>query len=499
MTWKKGMWLGCLILVAALIVACAVTPDSKSADLAIVQLNDVYEMEPMGPDGGYGGLARVATLRRDLLEETPNVFTVLAGDVLSPSALGHAVVDGEKLSGKQMVAACNALGMDYMAFGNHEFDLKREDFYKRLQESQFTWLAANVADENGQPFPNSPAHAVRKIESGGREIGVGFFGVTIDKNKKDYVTYNSDYVAVAKAQVRALRDKGADIIVAITHLSLEDDRKLAAVVPEIDLVLGGHEHENYQVLSGADLTPVYKADANARTVYIHRLRFDADKNELSVTSELKLVDRSIADEPDTAAVVARWRKAAFDSFRADGVEPTEPIAVAKVELDGLEASVRNRETELTRIIARGMATAVDGAELSVYNGGSIRIDDAIPAGSPIRRYDVMRVLPFGGDVVLAKVRGDKLQAVLTRGAGLSGTGGFLHTANVAQGEDKQWLVNGEPLDPARVYLVATSDYLFKDDEEGFDLGKAEEGNPNFALKGLDVQTALSNQLKAEFE
>ena len=52
-----------------------------------LQMNDVYELIPLG-GGNKGGLARVATIRRLLLEENSNTITVLSGDVVSPSALG---------------------------------------------------------------------------------------------------------------------------------------------------------------------------------------------------------------------------------------------------------------------------------------------------------------------------------------------------------------------------------------------------------------------------
>jgi len=489
------------LAVAALLAIAWIPTQAQTeaaiVDIAILQLNDVYEMTPLGADGGYGGLARVASLRQRLLQETPHVLTILAGDVLSPSALSLAVVDGAPLAGKQMVAAFNALGADYMTFGNHEFDLKREAFLARLAESRFKWVSANVFDQNGKPFPDVPSHVIREFKTGDRVARVGLFGVTLNKKQADYVSYNADYVAVAKEQVAALKAKGADIIVAITHLAIDDDMRLAAAVPEIDLSLGGHEHENVLVRRGSDFTPVAKADANARTVYIHRLSYSPDTKQVTVSSRLRVVDASLPDEPKTAAVVNRWIDSAFNSFRQQGLDPKKAVATTPVDLDGMEASVRNKSTELTRIIAQGMVDAVEGAELAVFNGGSIRIDDVIPAGQTITVYDVMRILPFGGVVVLGRVKGDKLASVLTSGVKNEGTGGFLHYANV-EAKDGAWLINGAPLDPSKTYKIAINDYLFSDDAEGFDLGPAEADNPNVIKIGPDVRQALSEELAKEF-
>src|SRR5262249_5994313 len=91
--------------------------------VTVLQLNDVYEMFPVD---GRGGLARVATLRQQLEAENPNTLTVLAGDLVSPSALGQARVDGRPLAGRQMIDLMNRIGVKYAVFGNHEFDLKQD-------------------------------------------------------------------------------------------------------------------------------------------------------------------------------------------------------------------------------------------------------------------------------------------------------------------------------------------------------------------------------------
>ena len=69
---------------------------------------------------------------------------VMAGDFLNPSLLGTIKVDGERLRGKQMVEVMNAMNFDLVAFGNHEFDLPYKDLQKRLNESKFDWISANV-------------------------------------------------------------------------------------------------------------------------------------------------------------------------------------------------------------------------------------------------------------------------------------------------------------------------------------------------------------------
>ncbi|MFM7576381.1 MAG: metallophosphoesterase, partial [Microcystaceae cyanobacterium] len=100
---------------------------AETIPFTLLHFNDVYEIMPIA-GGKWGGLARVATLRQRLKQENPHTYTVLAGDLLSPSALGTAQVKGERLAGKQMVAVLNQLGLDYATFGNHEFDLSETEF-----------------------------------------------------------------------------------------------------------------------------------------------------------------------------------------------------------------------------------------------------------------------------------------------------------------------------------------------------------------------------------
>ena len=114
-----------------------------------LHVNDVYEIAPLS-GGKIGGLARVATLRRELMKENPNVITVMAGDFLNPSLIGTLKYEGSGIKGKQMVDVMNAVGFDYVCFGNHEFDLDFVDLQKRIDESNFTWLSSNAFKTEGE-------------------------------------------------------------------------------------------------------------------------------------------------------------------------------------------------------------------------------------------------------------------------------------------------------------------------------------------------------------
>jgi 5'-nucleotidase len=457
----------------------AMTDDPAVVRITLLQMNDVYEITPVG---GLGGLARVATIRNELLAENPNTFTILAGDLFNPSALGTARVDGQRLNGKQIVDVMNVLGLDYATFGNHEFDLNEQAFGQRMQESKTTWFSSNVTLANGQPITNVVPNVILDVtNAAGTAVRLGLFGVTAPLNQVGYVAYR-DVKEAVQEQVTTLKDQ-TDILVAVTHLFWDDDRDLAVTIPEIDLILGGHEHENIQTWRGADLTPIVKADANARTVYIHELAYNTTTGKLTIDSRLRLVDADIPDDPTVAAAVDKWVQLAFDGFRSEGFTPEAVVTTLTEPLDGTEASVRYQPTRLTELIAQGLLASVEDAELAIFNGGSVRIDDVLQPG-PITQYDVIRVMPFGNKAVRVEMKGTLLQDVLDAGAANQGTGGYLQTANVEwDPAASNWQINGEVLDPERTYRVATTDFLISGRERGLDFLKTDNPDLKATLTG----------------
>ncbi len=489
-----------LALLVALPLLLSFTPNPPHdtiVKLTLLQINDVYEITPVG-GGKEGGMARVATVRKQLLAQNPNTFTVLAGDLFSPSALGTAKVDGERLDGKQMIATLNALGLNYCAFGNHEFDLKEQPFLQRLAESRFTWVASNAFDRNQKSFPNVAENIVFTVSNASnQQVRVGLFAVTLTKNDPEYVTFSAP-LETAKAQVKALRDK-VDILIALTHLTIEDDIKLAQQLPDIDLILGGHEHENVQLWRGPDFTPIFKADANARSVYIHDLAFDTETKRMHITSRLQPINNTIAEDAEVNQVVQQWVEKGLSAFRQMGLDPAKVVTTTDTTLDGRESSVRNHATQLTNIITASFLAAAPNAELAIFNGGSIRIDDELPPGN-ITEYDVIRVLPFGGALTLVEMKGTLLRRVLEQGVANKGSGGYLQTANVSFSEAKNmWLINGAALDGRRNYQVAISDFLISGKEQGLDY--LDRQNPELRVINdnvLEVRRALINQLQKTF-
>jgi 5'-nucleotidase len=492
------------VVVAASVVALAAcapprstsspSPIASRGEIHLLHFNDVYEITPV-EGGRSGGLARVATLRQALRDSFPSLITTLGGDFLSPSALGTARVGGERLGGRQMVSVLNAVGLDVAVLGNHEFDVSQQMFLDRLALARFTILGANVSDSAGRPFPNVVPRVVRRVAGVNGEVRIAFFGVVIPSNPQPWVRY-ADPIETAKREAALLRDS-ADVIVALTHLSVDDDGRLAAEVPQVDLVLGGHEHENFILQRGPRLVPVLKGDANVRSVIVVRITPAQGRDRATISSQLVPVTDALGEDASVAREVARWVDTAFAAFERDGFRPRDLVARTTIDLDGREATVRNDHSALTDVIGAAMRREVPDAEVTVFNGGSIRIDDVIPAG-PLSQYDVIRILPFGGRVVATRMSGAMLKRVFSQGEKNAGSGGFLQLTGVTGSAATGFVIGGAPIDDVRPYRVAISDFLLTGNEVGLGFLTRTAAGVEIIGERRDIRQAVIDDLRSRW-
>jgi 5'-nucleotidase/UDP-sugar diphosphatase len=484
-------------VLSCVLAAVAVSWDRADAQAAatvtILHINDVYEIDAI-EGGRVGGLSRTATVLRRLESTQPPVLMTLGGDYLSPAAVASAIVDGEALAGRQMVDVLNHVGLDWAVFGNHEFDVSESAFRSRLAESKFRVIASNVSDVNGRPFPGTVRSAVVPLKAANREVRLGLIGLTMPATIRPWVRYSAPLDA-AREQLGQLKGK-VDAVIALTHLTLEDDQELVTELPGIDVVLGGHEHENWLLRRGPDFTPIVKADANVRSAAVVTLTFGRADTRPSVSSRLEIIDQRIEAAADVQKVVRKWMTLALDAFRATGFDLQRRIAIIGEPLDGRESTVRNQPGRLTDLITAAFDREGGGVDVAIVNGGSIRLDDIMQPG-PVTEYEVLRILPFGGVVTRAAVDGALLRSVLDIGLTNRGTGGFLH-ARGAELSGSQWMIAGKPLDVSRRYTVATTDFLLSGGETN--LGFLTRTNPGVHdVQDLrDVRLALIAELRRQY-
>lgn len=447
-----------LLSLSRFILSCET--DSK-VEFIILQLNDVYEITPL-EGGKVAGMARVATVRKQLLQENPNVITTLSGDFVSPSLIGTLRYENEKIAGKQMVDVMNAVGVDYVVPGNHEFDIKEDELLKRIAESQFQWTTTNVFHEvdgktepwkqNNTPFPNHIMHSIDGVD-------IAFFGSTVPFNKKDYVSYTDKYKSV-KTVYEQIKDE-AEVLIAITHLEEEMDDSLAThFIPELDLILGGHDHTNMIHEYGS--VRMTKADANAKTVYVHRVSYDKMNGQTTIDSELVKIDNSIPEDSEVKAIVDKWETISNSSMAEMGYKPEEIVMTTSDTLDGRESSIRYRPTNYPIMTAESFLFAAPDADLAIFNSGSIRLDDQLTG--TITEYDILRSFPFGGGISLVDLRGDVIERILEIGTIQNvGIGGYLQLAN-AQKKAGEWFIKDAKLNKNSTYTLALPEFVMQGGE-----------------------------------
>lgn len=477
-----------LFLSGYILMGCGILPPLESdpvqgagaITLKFVQMNDVYEISPLN-GGEYGGLARVAHIRDSIKERFPNTYLFLAGDFLNPSLLGTLRIDGERLNGKQMIDVLNAMEIDLVTFGNHEFDLDEKELQKRLNESKFQWTSANVrhVTDKGtlEPFttqwqysnaPTSDYSTFDAMDADGNKIKFGVFGVTLASNPKEYVFYGDIYENALRAYDLAIEK--SDFVVGLTHVALDQDIEIARQNRALPLIMGGHEH--YNMLEKEGRTIIAKADANAKSIYVHTLIYNIKTHYLYINSELMMVTDKIASSAKVERVVNKWTELLDEKLSEIIENPNDVIFHADRPLDGTDTANRSKQTNLGELIARSMAYSyADKVDAAIVNGGSIRVDDRLVGD--ITSTDIFRILPFGGSVLKVDIEGKLLKEVLDFGKASSGEGAYLQRYNISQNIEGEWKIGNKPIADKKTYTLAISDFLLK----GLDIPFLVSGNP----------------------
>ncbi len=466
------LWIIVIVLFALgpLVITRIVCWDQKAKlEVDLLQVNDVYEIAGLH-NGSVGGMARVATLKKLLHEKNSNVLLLLAGDFISPSVFNNVRQDGKAVAGKQMIDAMNAAGVDLAIFGNHEFDFKYGVLQQRIDESNFQWLASNVAHQTPaglQPFQQRhrdiPTSWTKTFTNeDGYSVTIGFFGLTLAENRGDsgYAVYTPTLEA-ARKMYQALADS-CDAVIAVTHQNLADDEMLADSLPGLAAIIGGHEHDmRFEKRGNVYIT---KAHANATTAFELKIVFDNDEKRPTVYPTLINIDSSLDEDPSTAAVVDKWTGVAREYFKGMQINVDSPICPGlTTELDGRDQSVRFKATNLSQIITNGMlwGTREYHTQLALMNAGSIRVDDIIVP--PVTEYSFLRALPYGGAIQVARLRGYFLEYVLDSGAKLTGDGAFLQVSGNVHRDTatRRWEIGNMAIADSADYTVAIADYLIK--------------------------------------
>jgi 5'-nucleotidase/UDP-sugar diphosphatase len=313
---------------------------------------------------------------------------------------------------------------------------------------------------------------------------VGILGLTLKETKgiaypdhvKDLVF--EDEVTTARRLVKVLRDK-VDVVIALVHMGLwEDERRgskrLAARVPGIDLIVDGHTHTDLTEPVHVNGTPIVqafqwglkvgKATMTIRQGRVVGLTWESvpinlkEKIKLPDGTEgLRYVGERYEEDPFLLAALTPY---------ADKVESLLSEGIGTAEGSFGNENARKQETEIGNLVADSMLwfTRNLNTDFALQNGGGIRA--GLPAGE-ITKKRIYEILPFDNTVVVLKMKGRQVLRLFDHMAAVpAGSGAFPQVSegvrfriNYAARLSEGITINGKPVDPERVYSLATNSYL----------------------------------------
>jgi 5'-nucleotidase len=285
----------------------------------------------------------------------------------------------------------------------------------------------------------------------------------------DEIDYES-FVDIGRRLANELKNEhNCDIVIALTHMRWENDNILADKVPEIDLFLGGHDHD-FKINQINDRV-IVKSGSDFRELSYIELDFEGP-SQLKVNRITKITVNSKIEENDKISKIV-------DSYLGD-ISDCLNVVLGHIncDLDGRFAKIRTEETNLGNFICDIMLEAVN-ADCALVNSGSLR-SDCIHGAGEFKVKDLRKIIPFLDDCVVLSMSGNDLLETLLNGVSQypKHEGRFLQVAGVKFAFDpskephkridpKLVKVQGEPLNLEQTYTVITKHYL-KLGKDGFD-------------------------------
>ena len=468
--------------------ALALTAGVAQADytLHVIHINDLHSrIEPINrfdstcsaEDNAagecFGGVARVKTMIDQLRAELDgqNVIVVDAGDQYQGSLM-YTTYKGD-VEAEMM----EKIGFDVMAVGNHEFDDGDDGLLKLIENVSFPVISGNLDVSQSNILADKVQNHV-VLEVGGEKIGIisALATDTVETSSPSDAVIFQDEADSLAADVATLTEEGVTKIIALNHVGLPKDLDIAAAVPGLDAVVGGHSHT---YLSATDpdrdgayptfvsqedgtLVPVVQAYAYSKYVGHLQLNFDDDGNLTYAAGDTILLDASVAEDPEIVARVAEL---------AGPIEEmkTRIVAESAEAIEGSRDVCRAMECPMGNLVADAMLDRVkdQGVQIAIQNGGGLRA--SIDAGE-VTMGEVISVLPFQNTLSTFEVTGAQILAALENGVSQveEGAGRFPQVAGMSFAVDlsaepgsrvSNVMVGDAPLDPDATYGAVSNNYV----------------------------------------
>jgi 5'-nucleotidase/UDP-sugar diphosphatase len=461
------------IIILAILAAWA-PAQGREVNLRILYVNDFHGFaeayRPPGSQESLGGVACLAGEVKRLRRGKPTLL-LAAGDMIQ----GHSWANLFK--GRSAIALMNLMRFDAMVVGNHEFDFGQDVLKRRIAAARFPVLGANVEGLSGlKPY------VYKNIQG----LKVAIIGVVTPDTPQATHPGNVaglKFLPPATSVEKYLPElkKHGDLIIVLSHIGYQADRDLAAKVPGIGVIVGGHSHTKLLEPAVVGNTIIVQAWEHAKALGVLDLTVEDGKIK-KFSGHLQMIKPGQCREDKAVrSLVKRY------AVRVNAVLG-EKIGEAAVDLDG--EHVRSRESNLGDLLA-DIFRQTTGANAVIINGGGIRA--SIPKGI-ITVKDIYSVLPFNNYLVAIKLTGKQIREALEYGvSGLEEGAGrfpqvsglsFTYRAKAPAGSRvKKIMIGGQPLDPKKEYAVATNDFMAAGGDGYRAFGQALKSSRDFACTG----------------
>ena len=446
----------CKKIIVALLIVMSVSLVANADNLVILHTNDTHsQIDPTDKD--KGGVLRRKALIDSVRGVNNNVLLVDAGDAV------QGTVYFNLFKGEVEQQMMNIMGYDLCIIGNHEFDNGIEGLKSMVDMSAAQTLSTNYLFEDSLLRNKIAPYIIKCI--GDKKIAF----IAININPKGLVSAEN-YIGVGYIDGQLMADSiakqlkedfGADYVVALTHIGYDDDVKLAKGSRYIDVIIGGHTHDlinsadkncklaHKVVNQNGDSVLIAQADKSGR--YVGEVTLDLDNGDkhskvIAVDSRLDRV------EPDSTMVnlIAIYRQG-VDSLMNQGV------ATAVVDLKKDEAPLQNYVSDM--VLSQAKKIYGKDIDLSIMNSGGIRNDIA---KGKVSIGQIMGLLPFNNRIVVMTITGKDLLEAFDVMASRGGDCVSENVDAVFDAETKKCTIvkiNGEQVNPQKIYTLATIDYL----------------------------------------
>lgn len=318
------------LLTALLTLACLISPLPASAveqQFCIVHTSDEHSALMPSPLTDYlpaaespatGGFARLSTIIHKIRDEKPEreVLILSSGDFIGGSPFSWLILASETAELEMM----RRIGYSATILGNHEFDYGPQilaDYFcaAASQPQSVSVINSHLVIPSGHAFERVPIrqNKIMELKNG---LKVGLFGLLgkgayrLSSTAKPLSV--SDQHLAAQNQIKALRNAGAEVIIALTHAGLREDEELARAVSGIHLILGGHDHIRTDPPRTVNNTIIMHSGYYLKSAGRLELSFNATEDRLQILNQSQQtpfiyeLNSQVAEDPEIAAMVRSW-------------------------------------------------------------------------------------------------------------------------------------------------------------------------------------------------